>query len=121
MNKAKLNKILNENIRAFVVRRDNSSAIVNKDFIKNLRTKLDYTQVVFSLVLGVNVKTVKKWEKGSVEPRDIVKKFLYIIDKHPGVLNDLYSFQSHETTKVNAEHLTIDEITLLRNMDKKYK
>ena len=121
MNKAKLNKILNENIRAFVVRRDNSSAIVNKDFIKNLRTKLDYTQVVFSSVLGVSVKTIEKWEQGSVEPRDMVKKFLYIIDKHPGILNDLYSFQSHETTKVNAEHLTIDEITLLRNMDKKYK
>jgi hypothetical protein len=47
MNKAKLNKILNENIRAFVVRRDNSSAIVNKDFIKNLRTKLDLHKLFF--------------------------------------------------------------------------
>ena len=103
MNKNKLNSILSDSSRTFSVKRDNSNELVNKDFIKSLRSKLDFTQVVFSSVLGVSVKTVEKWEQGSVEPRSIVKKFLYLVDKKPELINEFYSFESHKVKPVQNE------------------
>jgi DNA-binding transcriptional regulator YiaG len=97
MNKNKLKELLRDDTRVFNVRRDPSKTIVDKDFIKKLRVDCDLTQLVFSSILGVSVKTIEKWEQGSVEPRPITKKFLYLLDIHPELLNDLYSFASHES------------------------
>ncbi len=100
MNKNKLKEILRDDNRVFNVKRDPSKTIVDKDFIKKLRVDRDLTQVVFSSILGVSVKTIEKWEQGAVEPRPITKKFLYLLDVHPELLNDLYSFASHESFAV---------------------
>lgn len=100
MDKAKLNSILKNDDKVFRVKRVNSKDVVDKDFIKGLRNKLDFTQVVFASVLGVSIKTVEKWEQGSVEPRDMVKKFLYILNLHPDLIRDLYSFKSQENLEI---------------------
>ena len=51
--------------------------------------------MVFSSVLGVSVKTIEKWEQGAVEPRNIVKKFLFLIDKKPELVSEFNSYKSH--------------------------
>lgn len=126
MNKEKLRDILDNDKKGFEVKRDNSIKVVDKHFIKNLREKLDYTQVVFASVLGVSVKTIEKWEQGAIEPRPMIKKFLYLIDLHPGILNDIYSYNSHDKTKntviykVNAENSffnSFKENTFLKDLD----
>ena len=68
------------------------------EIIKNLRAKMLLTQTEFASILGVSVKTIEKWEQGSIEPRPMVKKFLYLLNMHPVLFNDLYSFESHEKT-----------------------
>ncbi len=104
MNKGKLKSILNNDNRAFNVERDNSSDLVDKKFIKNLRIKLNYTQVVFSSVLGVSVKTIEKWEQGVVEPRNIVKKLLLLIDKKPELIGEFHSYKTHESQVEHDEY-----------------
>lgn len=97
MNKKRLKEILNDPKKVFTVERDNSDEVVNKEFIRALRTKQGYTQIVFASVLGVSIKTIEKWEQGSVEPRTMMKKFLYVLDRYPTLFNDLYRFDSHES------------------------
>ena len=99
MKRQKLHAILNDSKRAFSVTRDHSENIVDKDFIKALRLKRNHTQAVFASILGVSVKTIEKWEQGAVKPRPLVKKFLYLLDLHPNIFNDLYAFESHATTE----------------------
>ena len=114
MNKKKLKEILKDSKKSFSVKRDNSAKIVNKDFIKELRIKRDYTQVVFASIIGVSVKTIEKWEQGSIEPRPMVKKFLYLLNMHPVLFSDLYSFESHEKTD-NHTGLDTFDIEVLKD------
>ena len=91
MNKIKLKKILKDKQSTFNVKRDESETIVDKHFIKKLRIKFDFTQVVFASILGVSVKTIEKWEQGVNEPRPMAKKLLYLVDKKPELIDYLYS------------------------------
>jgi len=124
MNKAKLNNMLKNDEKIFRVKRVNSKDLVDKDFIKALRNKLDFTQVVFASVLGVSIKTVEKWEQGSVEPRDMVKKFLYVLDLYPSLIKDLYSFKSQEnleTTYSKQLGFKFEKTVLIDNFNSKFE
>ncbi len=91
MNKNKLKNLLKSQ-KGFAVERDNSDELITKEFIKLLRKKLGFTQVVFASAFGVSVKTVEKWEQGVIEPRAIVKKFLMIIYEKPYLVNEFYNY-----------------------------
>ena len=60
--------------------------------IKNLRTSFNMTQSAFADALGVKTVTVEKWESGENQPRDVIKKLLFLLDRNPDLINQLYAF-----------------------------
>lgn len=53
--------------------------------IKQLREKLQFTQLAFSEVLGVSQKTVEAWEKGTNAPRGSSRCLLEIYREYPEI------------------------------------
>jgi len=49
------------------------------DEIKSIRTKLSMTQRLFAEALGVSVKTVESWEKGTNRPSGIASRMLELL------------------------------------------
>jgi putative transcriptional regulator len=47
--------------------------------IKNIRTKLNVTQVAFAALLGVSKKTVEAWEKGTNSPNGPARRILELL------------------------------------------
>lgn len=68
----------------------NTDEIVTPEFVKELRKKFNMTQLVFSTVLGVTKKTIEKWEQGKNPIKGANAKLLYLLDKKPELINDLY-------------------------------
>ena len=54
--------------------------------VKNLRTSLKLTQFSFSQVLGVTVKTVEAWEKGTNSPNGPARRLMSILKEEPDTL-----------------------------------
>lgn len=119
MNKKNLSQIVSSEKNVFRVKRWKSTEVVDKDFIKTLRLKLDFTQVVFASILDVSVKTIEKWEQGSVEPRGIVKNFLYILDLHPKLINDIYKIEwNPKKTESATEYILGNFVkTMIKSQD----
>ena len=72
------------------------SAYNDPAIIKVLRnSKFRMSQHAFAEALGVSVKTVVNWENpktGNNLPAATLK-LLYLVDKYPELMKDLYSFQ----------------------------
>ncbi len=66
-------------------------SVIDKNFVKNLRNRHNFTQNVFAKIVGVSKKTIEKWEQGSNPVNDSSKRLLYLFDKRPSVINDIYS------------------------------
>lgn len=49
--------------------------------IKNIRTKGNYSQGIFALILNVSLNTVQAWEAGDRNPNHAALRLLEIIDK----------------------------------------
>ncbi len=49
--------------------------------IKKIRTKMNYSQSFFAMVLNVSTKTVQAWESGKRSPSGSGLRFLEIMDK----------------------------------------
>ena len=54
--------------------------------IKNLRSNLNLTQFTFSEILGVSIKTIEAWEKGTNSPNGIARRFLGMLKEDPDLL-----------------------------------
>lgn len=90
MNSKALIEILNKQENTFSIERDNSKDLVDSKFIKELRNKLGYTELVFSSVFDISLRTLKKWENGKTKPNNTIKKLLYLIDKDLTLVDYLY-------------------------------
>lgn len=71
--------------------------IVDNNFVKNLRKKLNMTQLVFASVIGVTKKTVEKWEQGKNPVKGAAARFLYLLDLKPELINEFYVVNSYNT------------------------
>jgi len=60
--------------------------IVDANYIKELRTKLNFTQLYFAQVLGVTKKTIEKWEQGKNPAKGTAAALLFIIKENPEIL-----------------------------------
>ena len=63
---------------------------VNNDFVKKLRKKLNMSQSIFATILGVTKKTIEKWEQGANPIKGCSARLLYLIDRNPVIINQLY-------------------------------
>ncbi|MEM9079417.1 MAG: helix-turn-helix domain-containing protein [Verrucomicrobiota bacterium] len=60
--------------------------------VKALRERLELTQVEFSRMIGVSVKTLQNWEQGRREPEGPAKALLRVVEREPeAVLQALHS------------------------------
>ena len=53
---------------------------------KRIRTKLGFSQSVFSALLGVSLRTLQEWEQMRREPRGPAQALLRVADRHPEAL-----------------------------------
>lgn len=95
MNINKLKDIQQTN-KGFVVKRVNVEERIDSDYIKDFRLKLGVTQTVFASILGVSIKTIEKWEQGRVKPRSLAKRFIYLIQSNPNLINEFYTYSYNE-------------------------
>ena len=77
--------------------------------IKNLRTSFNMTQSAFADALGVKTVTVEKWESGENQPRDVIKKLLFLLDRNPDLINQLYAFVD-EGKFVKSTYIDLDDV-----------
>ncbi|MCF7930630.1 MAG: type II toxin-antitoxin system MqsA family antitoxin [Acholeplasmataceae bacterium] len=83
-------KELQQKAKQYVYTTDNSTDLIDSNFVRQFRGKYDMTQLVFSSVIGVSKKAVEKWEQHTNKISEPTKKLLYLLDKHPQLINDLY-------------------------------
>lgn len=81
--------------RTFEIRYLNIDELVDNNFVKRLRRKLNMTQLVFASVLGVTKKTVEKWEQGKNPVKGTSARFLYLLDLKPELISKFYVVKSY--------------------------
>ena len=54
--------------------------------IKNLRERNKYTQLYFSELLGVSIKTVQDWEAGTNKPGGTAIRIFQMLEKDPNAI-----------------------------------
>ncbi len=104
----KLNLSWFEKARTFEIKYLDIDGMIDKDFVKNLRNKLNMTQLVFSSVIGVTKKTVEKWEQGKNPIKGATARFLYLLDLNPELISEFYLVNSYDTEiKYDVENVKI--------------
>jgi len=58
--------------------------------VKQIRENLNMSQSFFARILGVSKKTIEKWEQGYNPIKGTSSRLLFIIEKHPSLIDDLY-------------------------------
>lgn len=61
--------------------------------MKELRHKLVLSQRMMAKTLGLSEKTIEKWEQGANPVKGAASRLLYLLDKHPELIAELYQFQ----------------------------
>ena len=60
--------------------------------VKSLRARLSLTQLEFSKLIGVSIRTLQNWEQGRREPEGPARALLQVVDREPkAVLNALHA------------------------------
>lgn len=70
---------------------EESCKIVDANFIRELRKKLDMSILLFSSVVGAAESVVEQWESGKLEPSRIEKEKILLLDLKDGLIDVLYS------------------------------
>lgn len=76
--------------------------IVNKEMVKNLRSRLNVSQAVFATIMNVSKKTIEAWEEGLNPIKGGAAVAIYLLDKHIGLSRDLIEMEvsEHETASL---------------------
>jgi putative transcriptional regulator len=61
--------------------------------VKFIREKMNMSQSFFARLLGVSKKTIEKWEQGYNPIKGTSSRLLYVMEKHPEIIDDLYHEQ----------------------------
>ena len=73
--------------------------------VKMLRMDiLKMSQNAFSESLGVDISTIQKWENGISKPSNTAQKLLYLLAKHPELMNDLYRIIDERKEVTSSDH-----------------
>lgn len=83
---------------------------ITPQFVKKLRNELKLSQKMFATILGVSEKTIEKWEQGVVEVKRTASRLLYILDKHPDLLDTFYTVKREDEVVIYRECYTIKPI-----------
>lgn len=64
---------------------------VDGEFVKNLRSKYNLTQVALANIIGVSKKAIEKWEQGKNRVNSSSAILMCLINENESILNQLYS------------------------------
>ena len=112
MNKKNIFEILKKS-DYYKVSYTNVEEIVNGEFVKKLRRKLDMSQNVFATVLGITKKTIEKWEQGANPIKGCSARLLFLIDKNVDLIKEFYCF---EYVKNEIESFVVDNSLNMENV-----
>ncbi|WP_203341067.1 helix-turn-helix domain-containing protein [Planococcus beijingensis] len=56
--------------------------------IKSLRLQMNLTQKSFAALMGVSIKAIESWERGTNQPSDSARRLLEILRNEPHVVED---------------------------------
>jgi putative transcriptional regulator len=63
--------------------------VVNKRVIRTTRERLQMSRAVFANRLGVNPRTLERWEQGRSKPNDQAAALILLVRKYPDTLSRL--------------------------------
>lgn len=67
-----------------------TKALVDGAFILRVRKRLGLSQNVFARILGTDEGTLSRWERDKRPIGTANSKLLYLLDKNPNLIFDLY-------------------------------
>ena len=76
--------------------------IVDGSYVKELRKRLNVSQVVFATIMNVSKKTVEAWEEGRNPIKGGAAVAIYLLNKHIGLSRDLIEMELPENEKADA-------------------
>ncbi|WP_276814299.1 helix-turn-helix domain-containing protein [Faecalibaculum rodentium] len=77
----------------------NTEEITTNSFAKALRQKLGLSQRMMAKMLGLSEKTIEKWEQGANPIKGAASRTLYLLDRHPELVSELYQFRKSAVTE----------------------
>lgn len=77
--------------KGFTIEVPDTRAIVDGDFILRVRKKLGLSQKVFARILGTDETSLSRWEHDIQQMSTGNSKLLYLLDKNPDLIFDLYN------------------------------
>ena len=81
---------------------------ITQEFVKKLRTKLNLSQRMFAKILGISEKTIEKWEQGVIPIKRTASRLLFVLERHPEILNDLYIVKREDEVIMYRECRTFE-------------
>jgi putative transcriptional regulator len=64
---------------------------MNPQLVRETREALNMSRQVFALKLGVNPRTLERWEQGRSKPNDQAAALIWLVRKYPDTLERLES------------------------------
>jgi putative transcriptional regulator len=64
---------------------------VDSDFVRETREALHMSRQVFAFRIGVNPRTLERWEQGRSKPNEQAAVLLWLVRKYPDTLDRLKS------------------------------
>jgi putative transcriptional regulator len=68
-----------------------SIAAVDPDFVRETREALHMSRQVFAFKIGVNPRTLERWEQGRSKPNEQASALIRLVRKYPDTLERLES------------------------------
>ncbi len=62
---------------------------VNPEFVRETREALQMSRQVFALKIGVNPRTLERWEQGRSKPNEQAAALIWLVRKYPDTLQRL--------------------------------
>jgi putative transcriptional regulator len=67
---------------------------VDPDFVRNTREGLHMSRQVFAFKIGVNPRTLERWEQGRSKPNEQAAVLIWLVRKYPDTLQRLESLSA---------------------------
>jgi len=69
-------------------------ALINPEFVRQTREALHMSRQVFAFKLGVNPRTLERWEQGRSKPNEQAAALIWLVRKYPDTLERLKSLSA---------------------------
>lgn len=68
--------------------------LVDPDFVRKTREGLHMSRQVFAFKIGVNPRTLERWEQGRSKPNEQAAVLIWLVRKYPDMLQRLESLSA---------------------------